>query len=940
MPAICCLILASGSLILSIGSATTCQFLKISYAAQSPEDGFLGNDKGDGEGNVDTTSTGSGSYRDANVEADEGLDPNYDRYNIGIFCPSSVYPYREAQSNPDPMWTLVRYFFIASFCLSGMTALLSIALSTVLRPTYRNWKVLSVIAVLTAGLQIPVFLFYTISPCQGGGDDDTNANGGDEYGESTCSAGEGFFMLLWSALLLMTMTVLTQCFNYPRWREGMDEWKVKDRSLLQIYTYPYGNVDDPNFDRGDNENAPDDGRPRAFPSLFERPSRDTTADMENGQDQDNDLDFDEMNEIGNGNSPQTEEMKRIRDQSKGPSWYPLQSVRTKSKSKPKLSITHTKPPYNGNHLARHSYPTQQLKLNANGNTKKNASASPGRLSNLGRRMKRNRKNKQNEVDLHLLGDDNSDADVASQCLSGMSAQLLATFEGHSSHGLADLDSDASSEERDRERDLEYLQNTHAKTEDVMRRLRESESKQMQREIQMQSEGNAETEMETEALVEVKMEEVKKNSSQRGPKIVYNKGWGEKMRLKDEEYVTQQPVVVIKKTPKRSPTRRKFMKKGDENVSHLILADDDDDYKSTGPDGYDGVVQKSNAGLQLNDESAELYSSQEDEGSDEGVRRGLTDAVDGQSYDVHDIVCNSKEEDNESEFDDSVLSSPYSSGGQQLHVIDLHTGATELIVTEAVHDSSSRSSIVETSRKSSRTGADKLPGAHVVSDDESENTESSTDRNETGNKDAQEILEDLDKSDKSISNIQTDDSEMTDAYSSDQAKLRRKSKVVARKKDLEEGDEQKSKIVTGENLLDRSLTKIAELADIPEMDEPLHEDNSPRYHESGEWHDVLDVHGSEDDAQAFVKYQSADNFDDEKSHSLMMAALMRESEKKNSTSGKQIEADVTPVTNEYDQEAIKHTTAYSDSTSSCAVVSDDEDYSSRPVYALYPDEVEV
>ena len=188
MPAISCAFLATASLALSIGTFTTCQFLKISHSAHTPEDGFL--------------------VSDSNIEEHEDYD--YDRHNVGIFCPSVTY-----SRNDDLMWKLSRYFLIGSFGLLGLSVFVSWGIATFVQPTYRNWKCLSVVSILTAGLQIPVFLFYTIKPCQNT--------------ERSCSAGAGFFMLLWSVLFLTTLTVVTQCFNYPEWREDMERWKVQDR---------------------------------------------------------------------------------------------------------------------------------------------------------------------------------------------------------------------------------------------------------------------------------------------------------------------------------------------------------------------------------------------------------------------------------------------------------------------------------------------------------------------------------------------------------------------------------------------------------------------------------------------------------------------------------------------------------------------------------------
>ncbi len=225
MPAIGCAMLASGSLALSFGVFRTCQFVKVSYSAHNPEDGFLISDG------------------DEIQESDEYI---YDRYNIGLFCPSSAYT-----RDNDMMWNLARYFLIAAFALMGMSLILAWGVATIMKPTHRNWKALSVVSIMTAGLQIPVFLFFTIKPCQSG--------------ERECKAGQGFFMLLWSVMLLTILTITTLCFNYPEWREIEESWKVQEREhpLYDDYedssnTFDFDGINSPVAEekqkmRGDNK---------------------------------------------------------------------------------------------------------------------------------------------------------------------------------------------------------------------------------------------------------------------------------------------------------------------------------------------------------------------------------------------------------------------------------------------------------------------------------------------------------------------------------------------------------------------------------------------------------------------------------------------------------------------------------------------------------------
>lgn len=189
-PPLGCALLSAAALSLSIRSATTCQFLKISYAAHAPnEDGFIVPDEVMGPDDINTNEM--------------------DKYRIGILCPSQYFS-REG----DIMWNLSRYFIIASFALLGISLVYSWGLSTCFRPTHCNWKVLSVVSILAAGAQIPAFLMYASQPCQ--------------LNNARCASSVGFFMLMWSIVLLVVITLLTQCFDYPKWRQEMERWKVKE----------------------------------------------------------------------------------------------------------------------------------------------------------------------------------------------------------------------------------------------------------------------------------------------------------------------------------------------------------------------------------------------------------------------------------------------------------------------------------------------------------------------------------------------------------------------------------------------------------------------------------------------------------------------------------------------------------------------------------------
>lgn len=223
-PPLGCALLSAAALSLSIRSATTCRFLSISYAANAPnEDGFI----------ISDSSTNPNETENIN---------EMDQFRIGILCPSQYFSRED-----DLMWNLSRYFIFASFALLGISLIYSWGLSTCFHPSYCNWKILSVVSIVAAGAQIPSFLMFASEPCQ--------------RSNARCTSSEGFFMLLWSIILLVVITLFTQWFDYPTWRAEMERWKVKERDI-PIYDY-----EDSYFDTECKEPSTDE-RNGIFQSLF------------------------------------------------------------------------------------------------------------------------------------------------------------------------------------------------------------------------------------------------------------------------------------------------------------------------------------------------------------------------------------------------------------------------------------------------------------------------------------------------------------------------------------------------------------------------------------------------------------------------------------------------------------------------------------------------
>ena len=225
LPILCCAFLCSGALALCIGSITTCQFFRINYNNNA---GNL-NDHSPFE-NFDNVSSYSTSYRDAFTTASSKAATQTSTYSnthdLGLFCPSSIYS-EDAPS--DLIWQLSRGFTFASLVLLSFTSIASWS-CTIIRnqPSAYSWKMLSIIALLSAGIETPIFLFFSVKPCVTDG--------------QKCVPSKGFFMLVWSVVLLVACAILTQVFDYPDYLNGLEEWKVKKSS--SDYVEDYEDVDE------------------------------------------------------------------------------------------------------------------------------------------------------------------------------------------------------------------------------------------------------------------------------------------------------------------------------------------------------------------------------------------------------------------------------------------------------------------------------------------------------------------------------------------------------------------------------------------------------------------------------------------------------------------------------------------------------------------------
>ncbi len=139
--------------------------------------------------------------------------------SFGVLCEHEIFP-----RDGDKMWELSRIFLIVGLSLGSLTAALAWAVASFLTPTDSNWNGISVLAALTAVIQVPIFVLFEAEPCIGELEDiDLFSNTTTGMG---CELGPGAYLLVASDLFFIAVTVLTQCFDRPRWGLDLDLWKV------------------------------------------------------------------------------------------------------------------------------------------------------------------------------------------------------------------------------------------------------------------------------------------------------------------------------------------------------------------------------------------------------------------------------------------------------------------------------------------------------------------------------------------------------------------------------------------------------------------------------------------------------------------------------------------------------------------------------------------
>jgi len=134
---------------------------------------------------------------------------------LGVTCDDS--PFYE---DVDRFWNLSRIFLYVSVGFGGLTGLIAWALSTFVPPTKCNWRFLSILAAITAVMQVPIFLLFESEPCNM------------DINRQTCSVGLGSYFNIASVSIWVVMTLWMQFLNPPKWNEeGEQNWKTSDRRM-------------------------------------------------------------------------------------------------------------------------------------------------------------------------------------------------------------------------------------------------------------------------------------------------------------------------------------------------------------------------------------------------------------------------------------------------------------------------------------------------------------------------------------------------------------------------------------------------------------------------------------------------------------------------------------------------------------------------------------
>jgi hypothetical protein len=191
LPAICTALFSSFAVLLAAFSGASCNFI--------------------------VRITNKTNDNDNAIDIDTGIEGTIDS-SFGVLCNHELYP-REG----DNMWELSRIFLIVGLSLGAVTAALAWAVSSFLTPTRSNWNGISALAAATAVIQVPIFVLFESEPCMGSDVDGDDLDGNMGLG---CKLGPASYLLMASDLLFISVTLITQIYDRPRWGLELDLWKV------------------------------------------------------------------------------------------------------------------------------------------------------------------------------------------------------------------------------------------------------------------------------------------------------------------------------------------------------------------------------------------------------------------------------------------------------------------------------------------------------------------------------------------------------------------------------------------------------------------------------------------------------------------------------------------------------------------------------------------
>lgn len=139
------------------------------------------------------------------TDQDSGPEVAY----IGIHCDDSTF-----YDDSDRLWNLSQIFFYVSLACGGLTTLLGWTLGTCFPPTVWRWRGLSIMAAITAVVQVPMFLIFESDSCNY------------DISRQTCTLAAGAYLNIVSVALWVFMTIWTQCLKPPQWHEELDVWRI------------------------------------------------------------------------------------------------------------------------------------------------------------------------------------------------------------------------------------------------------------------------------------------------------------------------------------------------------------------------------------------------------------------------------------------------------------------------------------------------------------------------------------------------------------------------------------------------------------------------------------------------------------------------------------------------------------------------------------------